>query len=157
MKRFLISFALGVATFALLAFTKQQSEAIYIVNTTPNETKLKIRGASQTHPWIEVLDGDTLVFQVPATGIIPVLNGGTGGTNGATGLSALGLEKGTASTGAGTTTTQAFSTVYSTIPVVTVTGGTNSLAHVISITTSNVIFGVTVANTNLQWIAVGAR
>jgi hypothetical protein len=62
---------------------------------------------------------------------------------------------GTATVATDHTVTNTFSTAFSAAPVVVVSGGTNDLAHVKTITTTNVIFGGAAAAGTLQWIAVG--
>lgn len=62
------------------------TEMVYIRDTTVvarTDPKLKIRGSSQTGNWFEIVDGDTLKFAIPATGIIPsaYLTGAGGGGN----------------------------------------------------------------------------
>jgi len=57
---------------------KYYSDDFYIINSADN-VKLKIRNsAAQTQPWVEIVEGDTLRFAVPATGILAVEHGGTG-------------------------------------------------------------------------------
>jgi hypothetical protein len=60
-------------------------ESIYIRDVSVGEVgnpKLKIRGKNQTGPWIEIVDGNTKVFEIPATGIISsnYVQGGGGGS-----------------------------------------------------------------------------
>lgn len=66
------------------------------------------------------------------------------------------VQFGTVASGTATTATATFSTAYSAAPVVLCASGTNFLAHIVSITTSNVTFGVAATNATIQWLAIAS-
>lgn len=65
------------------------------------------------------------------------------------------IQRGTITNSADMKVTNTFSVAYSSAPVVVVSGPTNSLPHIVSISTTAVVFGS--ASTDiLNWIAIGA-
>jgi hypothetical protein len=66
------------------------------------------------------------------------------------------LQFGTAANGNNFKVTNTFATAFSSAPVITVAAGTNDLPHLITVTTSNVIFGAAQTNASIRWIAIGA-
>ena len=66
------------------------------------------------------------------------------------------LQFGTATNGNNKTVTNTFTTAFSSTPVITVAAGTNDLPHLITVTTTNVIFGAAQTNASINWIAIGS-
>ncbi len=66
------------------------------------------------------------------------------------------LQFGTAANGNNNTVTNTFTTAFSSTPVITLAAGTNDLPHLITVTTSNVIFGAAQTNASIRWIAIGS-
>jgi len=150
MKRKLIPLLAALLGLAALAAVLQQSAGIYVLNTTDGEIKLKLRSASsQTAPFIEVTKGNSTVFSVSADGVLSVANA-------AANRAGLGILSGTITNSADNTVTNTFSAAFSAAPVVTVSAATNDLPHVISVSSSAVIFGGAASTTVFRWIAVGA-
>jgi hypothetical protein len=81
----------------------------------------------------------------------------TSGTNGvlaascSTGWAAVSL-----ATNSSKTVTAVFSPAFSAAPVVSIVGGTNDLAHVLSVSTTNATFGSAVTNGYFRWLAFGS-
>lgn len=68
----------------------------------------------------------------------------------------LGIQAGTVAAAADGTITQAFTSAYSSAPVVVVgSTATNENAHLLSATTSNFIAATLTAGSNINWIAIG--
>lgn len=126
-----------------------QSNNIYIQNTEPTEIKFKARTTGQSAPWIEFVDGNTMVFQLPATGILPAAYGGTGSA-------AAFVQSGSMNNTNAFMLTNTFATAFSVAPTVVVTSATNALPHIVSITTSNFVAGAALTNSTIYWVAVGA-
>ncbi len=66
------------------------------------------------------------------------------------------LQFGTATTVNVTKVTNTFTTPFGSTPVVTVAAGTNDLPHLVTVTTTNVIFGAATTNASIRWIAIGS-
>ena len=63
---------------------------------------------------------------------------------------------GTSATGNNKSVTNTFAPGFSSTPVVTIAAGTNDLPHLITVTTTNVIFGAAQTNASIRWIAIGS-
>jgi hypothetical protein len=96
MNRRLAWFALGIiAVLGIAATVTIETGNLYIQNSDGAEVKLRIRtAAAQTAPWLEFTETNALRFSLPATGIVPLVYGGTG-TNTAAGVrSVIGIPEG---------------------------------------------------------------
>ncbi len=159
MKRNLLWLLLvAVALVGIGAAVELSTSNLYIQNDAVSEVKIRVRtGATQTAPWMEFNNDGTLAFSLPATGIIPVVYGGTGAATPAAAKTAMGIQSGTNVLAADHTCTNTFATAFSAAPIVTVTGWTQgpaTNAFILSVSTTNVIVAGT-ATDPIHWIAVG--
>jgi hypothetical protein len=160
MKRNLLWLLLvGVALAGIGAAVDLSTSNLYIQNSEVDQVKIRVRTAdTQTAPWIEFNNDGTLAFSLPATGIVPVVYGGTGSATPAAAKVAFGIQSGTNVIAADHTVTNTFATAFSAAPIVTVTGWTQGPAtnvHILSVSTTRAIVAGT-ATDPIHWIAVGA-
>lgn len=66
------------------------------------------------------------------------------------------LQYGTSANGNNKSVTNTFTTAFTSTPIVTIAAGTNDLPHLITVTTTNVIFGAAQTNASIRWIAIGS-
>ena len=159
MKRNLLWLLLvGVALAGIGAAVNLSTSNLYIQNDEVAEVKIRVRtAAAQTAPWMEFNSAGTLAFSLPATGIVPVAYGGTGGATAAAARTALGIQSGTNIFSSDSRVTNTFATAFTVEPFVTLTRfviGTVTNGVLVSVSTTNLIeWGQT--NALLHWIAVG--
>lgn len=141
-KNIIPTLLVAVLFFTIGAAVNQQT-SIYIQDSDPAVTKLKVRSATQTNPWMEFSTDSGLVFSVPASGILPTAN--------------LPIQTGVATAAANGTCTQTFTLAFSAIPKVVSSPNTNNVITnaISSITTSNFVLTLGVPSATANWIAVG--
>ncbi len=129
--------------FLTIGAAVNQQTSIYIQDSDPAVTKLKVRSATQTNPWLEFSTDSGLLFSVPANGILAASN--------------LPIQTGIATTAADGTCTQTFTLAFSAVPKVVSSPNTNNVLTnaISSITTSNFVLTLGVASATANWIAVG--
>jgi hypothetical protein len=154
---FLSALSLLVPAVVCLAQVKQTTD-IFIANQD-GQVKFKAVDGTMTTttlPWLEFTDGTNAVFQVPYTGILPVIYGGTGSGTASGSKTALGIQAGWTNTSATGQAIIKFSTAFSTAPAVVITPTiTNITFYVTNVTTS--LATVYLSSTNaFYWIAIGA-
>jgi hypothetical protein len=94
MKKTLLSFLAGAGLMLCPAAAVPVLTDDLFVKNANDGVKLRLRNTtSQTLPWLECVQGNTLKFSLPATGLLPVAYGGTGAATAAAARAALGVSE----------------------------------------------------------------
>lgn len=154
-----VGLLLGICAMLAVAATRPltQSLDLKISNATDTVGLTIQKGGSLTSNQFEIYSGSTLTFAVPASGVLPITYGGTGGATAAAGRLAQGIQAGTLTTSANGTVTNTFATAFTVAPyvVTTLQNSTGPTNNVVSVTTSNFVYSAGSASKTAHWIAIG--
>ena len=78
MKKIICGFILCLTIICCVASMRQQNTGVYISGSFGGEPKLQVDQPDQTVDWVLFRSNGVPVFRIPANGVLPVANGGTG-------------------------------------------------------------------------------